>query len=145
MMVAGVVAVLVICTGRVEVVPSWTEPKSRAMGEMVRGDGVAAPRRLMNSRAVLASEVISRALMRVVDIDWEAAGDAGCGVKVTMRMQLAEGMMVVQLFWTVKSGVVWRAAKWMGTVPVLLRVMVCGGAALPTWVVAKVRELCEAV
>src|SRR5712691_4246433 len=33
--VAGVVAVLVICTGRVEVVPSWTEPKSRAMGEMV--------------------------------------------------------------------------------------------------------------
>src|SRR5712672_2969677 len=114
------------------------------MGEMVRGDGVAVPRRLMNSRAVLASEVISRALMRVAGIDEGAAVDAeGCGVKVTMRMQLAEGMMVVQLLWTVKSGVVLRAAIWMGTVPVLLRVMVWGWAALPTWVVAKVRELCE--
>ena len=138
--VAGVVAVLVIWTGRVEVAPSWTEPKSRAMGETVRGDGVAVPRRLMNSSAVLASEVISRALMRVGALVAE-----GCGVKVTMRMQLAEGMMVVQLLWAVKSGVVWRAAMWMGTVPVLLRVMVWGGAALPTWVVAKVRELGETV
>src|SRR6267154_1068875 len=112
------------------------------MGETMRGDGVAVPRRLMNSRAVLASEVISRALMRVVE---GAAEASGCGVKVTMRMQLAEGMMVLQLLWTVKSGVVWRAAIWMGTVPVLLRVMVWGGAALPTCVVAKVRELCEAV
>src|SRR5580700_10648525 len=121
--VAGVVPVLVIWRGRVEVAPSWTEPKSSAIGETVRGDGVAVPRRLMNSRAVLASEVISRALIRFVD----AAGEAvGCGVKVTMRMQLAEGMMVVQLLWTVKSGVVWRAEMWMGTVPVLLRVMVCG-------------------
>src|SRR5229473_3460638 len=92
----------------------------------------------MKSSAVLASEVISRALMRVVVFVAE-----GCGVKVTMRMQLAEGRMVVQLFWTVKSGVVWRAAIWMGTVPVLLRVMVWGAAASPTWVVAKVRELCE--
>jgi hypothetical protein len=90
--VAGVGAVLVIWTGRVAVLPSWTEPKSRAMGETVIGDGVAAPRRLMNSRAVLASEVISRALMRVVAFVAE-----GCGVKVTMRMQLAEGRMVVQL------------------------------------------------
>ena len=106
---------------------------------------MAVPRRLMNSRAVVASEVISRALIRFVD----AAGEAvGCGVKVTMRMQLAEGMRVVQLLWavwTVKSGVVWREAMWMGTVPVLLRVIVWGGAALPTCVVAKVRELCEAV
>jgi hypothetical protein len=99
----------------------------RAIGERVRGDGVAVPRRLMNSRAVLASEVISSALMRLVALVAE-----GCGVKVTMRMQLAEGMTVVQLLWTVKSGVVWRAVMWMGTVPVLLRVMVWGGAALPT-------------
>ena len=69
----------------------------------------------------------------------------GCGVKVTMRMQLAEGRMVAQLLWTVKSGVVWRLVMWMGTVPVLARVMVWGCAALPTCVVAKVRELCEAV
>src|SRR3979411_2141588 len=101
------------------------------MGETMRGDGVAAPRRLMKSRAVLASEVISRALMRVV----EGAVDAvGCGVKVTMGMELGGGMMVAHLLWSVKSGVVWRAAMWMGTVPVLLRVMVWGWAALPTWV-----------
>src|SRR5580704_4411184 len=103
--VAGVVPVLVISRGSVEVAPSWTEPKSRALGEMVRGDGVAVPRRLMNSRAVLASEVISRALMRVVV---GAVDVVGWGVKVTRRMQLAEGMRVVQLLWTVKSGVVWR-------------------------------------
>ena len=84
--------------------------------------------------------VDTRALMRVAALVAE-----GCGAKVTMRMQLAEGMMVVQLLWTVKSGVVWRVAMWMGTVPVLLRVMVWGGAALPTWVVAKVRELGETV
>jgi hypothetical protein len=122
----GVVALLAIWTGRVELAPSWTEPKSRAMGETVMGDGVAVPRRLTNSRAVLASEVISRALMRVAALVAE-----GCGVKVTMRMQLAEGMMVVQLLWTVKSGVVWRAAMGMGTVPVLLRVMGWGWAAWP--------------
>jgi hypothetical protein len=63
------------------------------MGESVMGEGVAAPRRLMKSRAELASEVISRALMRVVLV-----GSAeGCGVKVTVRMQLAEGRMVAQL------------------------------------------------
>src|SRR5580704_10284340 len=110
------------------------------MGETVSGDGVAVPSRLMKSRAVLASEVISRALMRVVALVAE-----GCGVKVTMRMQLAEGRIVVQLLWKMKSGVVWSAVMWMGTVPVLARVMVCGCAALPTCVVAKVRELAEAV
>ena len=93
-----------------------------------------------DSSAVLASEVISSALMRVVAFVAE-----GCGMKVTMRMQLAEGVMVVQLLWTEKSGVVWRAVMWIGTVPVLLRVTVWGGAALPTWVVAKVREFAEAV
>jgi hypothetical protein len=60
-------------------------------------------------------------------------------------MQLAEGRMVAQLLWTAKSDVVWSAVMWMGTVPVLARVMVWGCAALPTCVVAKVRELSEAV
>src|SRR5271170_184640 len=92
--VTGAALVLVIWTGRVEVAPSWTVPKSREMGARVRGDGVASPRRLMKSSAVLASEVISRALMRVEELVAE-----GCGVKVTMRMQLAEGRMVVQLLW----------------------------------------------
>ena len=106
--------------------PSWTVPKSRAMGARVRGDGVASPRRLMKSSAVLASEVISRALMRVVGGS-EGAGDVvGCGVKVTMRMQLAEGSTVPQLLSTVKSGVVRRAVMWIGTVPVLLRMTVWG-------------------
>src|SRR5580704_16984312 len=97
------------------------------MGETVSGDGVAVPSRLMKSRAVLASEVISRALMRVVALVAE-----GCGVKVTMRRQLAEGRIVLQLLWTVKSGVVWRAVMWMETVPVLARMTVWGRAALPT-------------
>src|SRR5271154_4522046 len=100
--VAGLVLVLAVWRGRVLVAPSWTVPKSRAMGAMMRGDGVAVPRRLMKSRAVLASEVISRAVMRVVS-DGSAVG---CGVKVTMTMQLAEGMTVAQLLLTVKSGVV---------------------------------------
>ena len=94
MMVTGVgAAVLVIWIGRVLDAPSCTEPKLSAMDESVMGAGVAIPWRLMKSRAVLASEVISRALMRVVLV-----GSAeGCGVKVTMRMQLAEGRMVEQL------------------------------------------------
>jgi hypothetical protein len=139
--VAGVVLLLVIWSGSVLVAPSWTVPKSRAMGERVRGDGVALPRRLMKSRAVLASEVISSALMRVVLV----GSAVGCGVKVTMRMQLDEGRRVVQLLWMVKSEVVWSLVMWMGMVPVLARVRVWGCAALPTWVVAKVREFAEAV
>ena len=67
----------------------------------------------------------------------------GWGVKVTVRVQLAQGRRVAQLLVTVKSGVVWRAVMWMVVVPVLARVMVWGAEALPTWVVAKVRELCE--
>ena len=46
---------------------------------------------------------------------------------------------------TVKSGVVWSAVMWMVMVPVLARVMVWGAEVLPTAVVAKVRELCDAV
>ncbi len=139
---AGVVLVLVIWSGRVVVEPSWTLPKLRAMGEIVSGDGVAVPRRLMKSSAVLASEVISSALMRVVV---GAVELVGCGVKLTMRRQDAEGRMVVQLLWKVKSGVVWRAVMWMGTVPVLARMMVWGCAAFPIRVEGKVRELAEAV
>src|SRR5438477_589785 len=49
------------------------------MGETARGDGVAAPRRLMNSSAVLASEVISRALMRGAARVGEGAGEGNEG------------------------------------------------------------------
>src|ERR1700679_648767 len=62
--VTGAALVLVIWSGSVEVAPSWTVPKSREMGARTSGDGVAEPRRLMKSSAVLASEVISRALPR---------------------------------------------------------------------------------
>ena len=94
----------------------------------------------MKSSAELASEVISSALMRV------GLGLAlSCGVNVTMRRQLAEGRIVSQLLWNVKSGLARRLVMWMGTVPVLARVMVWDWAASPTWVVAKVRELAEAV
>ena len=68
-----------------------TVPKSRAVGEKVRVEGVAVPRRLMKSSGVLESEVISRALMRVVRVA------EGWGVKVTVRVQLAPGTRVVQL------------------------------------------------
>ena len=98
--------------------PRRTVPKSRAVGERVRVAGLAAPRRLMNSSEVLESEVISRAAMRVpVEL---------CGVKLTVRGQLAPGTRVAQALVTVKSGVVWRARMWMVVVPVLARVMVCG-------------------
>src|ERR1700742_1724919 len=138
---AGVVEVLVTWSGSVEVRPSWTAPKSRVTGERVRGEGEAVPRRLMKSSAVLASEVISSALMRVVVV----VSAVGCGVKVTLTMQLAVGSRVAQLLWMMKSGVVWSPVIWIGMVPVLARVTVWGWAALPTCVVAKVSELCEAV
>ncbi len=91
--VAGVAAVLVIWTGRVAVVPSWTEPKLSEKGVTVMGDGVAMPRREMNSRAVLESEVISRAEMRLVVV----LVATGCGEKAMMMVQLAEGTSVAQL------------------------------------------------
>ena len=112
------------------------------------GDGVAAPRRLMKSSAVLASEVISRAAMRlsgVVAAVGVLSATPGCGVKVTMSRQLAEGSSVAQLLWREKSGDAARFLMWMGTVPVLARVTVWAAEALPTCVEAKVRELAEAV
>ena len=138
MKVAAEGLVLVIWRGSVEEAPSWTVPKSREMGESARAEGVASPSRLMKSSAVLESEVISMALMRVLVVP-------GCGVNVTMRRQLEEGRMVSQLVWVVKSVEVRRPVMWMGVVPVLANVMDCGCAALPTCVVAKVREFCEAV
>jgi hypothetical protein len=80
--VAGAALVLVIWRGRVLALPSGTVPKSRAMGARVSGDGVAAPRRLMKSSAVLASEVISRALIRVVvgeDMRWAGGWPPAAG------------------------------------------------------------------
>src|SRR5271156_727327 len=104
--VAGVVAVLVIWRGSVVLLPSWTEPKSSDIGEMAIGDGVAAPRRLMKSSALLESEGISMAEMRLVGV-FDATG---WGAKVTMMMQLAEGRRALpQLLSKVKSGVVRRA------------------------------------
>ena len=70
-------------------------------------------------------------------------GSASCGVKVTVRVQLAPGTRVVQLVETVKSGVVCRPRTWKDAVPVLLRVTVWGAEMLPAMVEAKVRELWE--
>ena len=108
--IAGVEAVLVIWKGSVAVLVSWTEPKFKLMGEMAIGDGVAVPRRLMKSRAELAVEVISMALMRVEGAAAPLeAGVVDWGVKVTVRRQLAPGRMAAQVLWMVKSGLVWRA------------------------------------
>ena len=46
---------LVIWSGRVALLPSWTVPKSRVTGESVSGEGEAMPKRLMKSSALLAS------------------------------------------------------------------------------------------
>ena len=117
--VAGVGLVLVIWRGSVEVVPSWTVPKSSAMGREGEGGwgGGAEEADEFERGAGVGGD------FEGADAGWALVA-VGWGVKVTMRMQLAEGRMVVQLLWTVKSGVVWRAVMWMGTVPVLARVMV---------------------
>ena len=99
--------VLVIWMGRVAVLPTKTAPKSSDAGVKVSVEGVAAPTRLMKSSAVLASVVISRALMRV-SVASEAVCNAFCGVKVTMMEQLAPGTMEVQPLWREKSRLVWR-------------------------------------
>src|SRR5579871_2737208 len=118
--------------GSCEVVPTRTGPKSREVGEKVMVDGVALPRRLMNSSGVVESEVISSAAMRV---------PGSCGVKVTVMGQLEPGTRVAQVVVAVKSGGDWRAVMWRVVVPVLERVRVWGAEALPTPVAAKVREL----
>src|ERR1700722_17873027 len=106
--VAGVVLLLVIWRGRVEVAPTWTVPKLSESGVRVRVDGVAEPRRLMKSRASLESEGISRALMRLV-----VGEEVAWGVKVRVMVQAAPGTMgEVQPFWRAKSGVVCRDAMW---------------------------------
>ena len=64
---------MVIWKGSVAVLVSWTEPKFKLMGEMAIGDGVAVPRRLMKSSALLESEVISMAEMRLVVV-FDATG-----------------------------------------------------------------------
>src|ERR1700678_1414074 len=107
---AGLAVVFVIWRGSVAVLPTSTVPKLRARGERASADGEAVPRGLMRSRAELAVEVISMALIRVGGaaapfevgvVDW--------GVKVTVRRQLAPGRMAAQVLWMVKSGLVWRA------------------------------------
>ena len=138
MKVAGVGLVLVIWRGRVAVVPSWTVPKSSERGERVRVEGVALPRRLMKSSAVLESEVISRALMRVAGgVGLRGEGDdeeAACGGEdggaVALDGEVGGGL---------EGGDVDGDGAGVGEGDGL------GLEALPTWVVAKVRELCEAV
>src|SRR5713226_7302785 len=79
---AGEGLTLVIWMGRRAVTPTRMLPKSSEVGEKTRLAGVALPRRLMKSRAVLESEVIWRALMRV-PVVW--------GVKAAVSVQVAAG------------------------------------------------------
>ena len=112
---AGVELTLVIRMGRLAVAPMEMLPKSSEVGLKTRLAGVALPRRLMKSREVLESEAISMALMRVPVV---------CGVKATVRVQVAAGTRVAQALVTVKSAVVWRLVMWRVAVPVLVRVTV---------------------
>jgi hypothetical protein len=139
-MAMGDVVMLVIWTGRAELVPTWMLPKLSVKGEKLKGDGLATPKREMNSSAVLESEVISRAEMRLEMV----LGKMGCGVKLMLMTQLAEGTRAPrQLDWTVKSGMRWKPLMWMVVVPVLASVMDWVSLWSPTWVAGKVMELWE--
>src|SRR3984957_3503151 len=95
--VGGGGVMLGIGTGRVAEVPIWTLPKLRTKGEKLRGEGLATPKSEMNSRAVLESEVISRAEMRLETV----LGKLAWGVKLMLMTQLAEGTSAPkQLNWT---------------------------------------------
>jgi hypothetical protein len=72
----------------------------------------------MNSSGVEALEEISIAPMRGDGLE------AFCGVKVTVRLQVALGKRVEQVEARVKSGVVWKAERLRVALPVLGRVMV---------------------
>ncbi len=63
--VAAEVPLLVIWMGRVAELARGTVAKSRKVGEKLRAEGAGGTMRLMNSSAVLESEEISRAEMRV--------------------------------------------------------------------------------
>jgi hypothetical protein len=135
--------VLLSCRGSVALAPVSTVPKLSGLCPTMRVGGAAVPTSEMNSSELLALEEISMALMRVAAV--EPVCEVLCGVKVTVRVQLAAGRMVEQLEETAKSGVVCRPRMLSVVVPVLLRVTVCGVETLPTVVVAKVSELCEVV
>src|ERR1700722_2064434 len=145
---AGGALVLATWRGSAAVLPTWTVPKLVASGDRVRAAGAAVPRRLMKSRAELALEVISMALTRVAGAAAPFEdGVVDCGLKVTVRRQLAPGRMAVQvpeLLCTVKSGLVWSEAIWMVVVPVLARAIVCAGDWSPMAVAGKLREFSEA-
>ena len=70
---------------------------------------------------------VGRAGLRGEGDDEDAAGGGEDGGAVALDGEVGCGL---------------EAVMWMGTVPVLARVTVWGCAALPTCVVAKVRELC---
>ena len=106
------------------------------VGERVRVEGLAAPMRLMNSSEVLESEEISRAEMRVPVV---------VGVKVTVMVQVAAGDEGGAVGGGGEVGVVWRASDVDGGGAGVGEATVWGAEMLPTGVVAKVREFCEAV
>ncbi len=118
-------------------VPDWpteTSPKARADGVRVNEEGVAEPKRLTNSSGVTESFDISMDAA-FAPVDW--------GAKAAAMVQLEPGTMVAQVLWRVKSGVAVTPVMWSVAVPVLARVTICVAEVAPTWVAAKVSELCE--
>ena len=98
MRVAGLEPLFVSCIGSAAVAPTNTLLKLSEAGVRLIVGGVDTPTSEMNSREVLAFNDISIAPTKVATaLDW--------GVKVTVRVQLAPGTMVVQLLVTGKSGV----------------------------------------
>ena len=88
MKVMGAVPVLLIWTGRVDVVPSTVEPKVSDAGLRVSGLAVEVDASETNSSAVAAFERISSEAMCVPGV---------CGVAVTVIVQVLPGRVVVQV------------------------------------------------
>src|SRR5580704_12509367 len=94
--------VLVSSTPSTAFAPTSTLLKFSEAGATASVDGLDTPTSEMNSSEVLALDEISTAPARVAEPDPDCAGL--CGVKATVRVQLAPGTMVEQLLVTAKSG-----------------------------------------
>ncbi len=130
-MVAGRVPVLVSGTGRVMEVPRSWVPKSSGEGVRVSVEVPVKPRRERNSSGAGGVGRNFDGGDVVVDVE-------NSGVKVMLRVQVAEGASVVQLWVRGNSGVEAMVVMVRGVVPVLVRRTVCEGGGAPRVLAVKV-------
>jgi hypothetical protein len=114
-------------------------PKLNVPELSVSVDGLDTPETEANSSDVAALEEISTAPSRVL------APLPGWGVNSIATVQLAPAISVPHVVVTGKSAVLCTPETEIVAVPVFVTVMVCGEAALPTAVFAKLMELGKAL